>query len=236
MKPSGSPLAGQARSSPRNGTPLFVRDRTQQQRLVSSNTPGSASRDAWNEASSVTSDGASSAVSVTSSYRHHHGGPFMSPQSYPVPQTPLPVLVKDAQHKPKTLGSFGVLVVGLGGANGTTMLAGVLANRLGRHWYGPKGEPMTPNYYGCITQLQQKGVHGGVGYKDRVKGLADASMAAIGGWVRSVFRMQAGNLSLSTGLCVAALIYAILVPLTQCSFLLAVLVRFSVSLSLLLAF
>jgi myo-inositol-1-phosphate synthase len=130
----------------------------------------------------VTSDGASSAVSVTSSYRHHHGGPFMSPQSYPVPQTPLPVLVKDAQHKPKTLGSFGVLVVGLGGANGTTMLAGVLANRLGRHWYGPKGEPMTPNYYGCITQLQQKGVHGGVGYKDRVKGLADASMAAIGGW------------------------------------------------------
>eukprot|EP00522_Entomoneis_paludosa_P008807 CAMPEP_0172449020 /NCGR_PEP_ID=MMETSP1065-20121228/7853_1 /TAXON_ID=265537 /ORGANISM="Amphiprora paludosa, Strain CCMP125" /LENGTH=1122 /DNA_ID=CAMNT_0013200619 /DNA_START=161 /DNA_END=3529 /DNA_ORIENTATION=- len=121
-----------------------------------------------------------SVFSMASSYRHQSNGPFAPPTS--APEKPQPVLVKDSQHKPKTLGSFGVLIVGLGGANGTTLLAGVLANRLKMDWHGPKGEPMTANYYGCITQLNQKGVHGGVGYRDKVKGLADASMAAIGGW------------------------------------------------------
>jgi len=76
----------------------------------------------------------------------------------------------------------GLLIVGLGGANGTTLLAGVLANRLDLQWYGPQGQRMSPNYYGCITQLDQRGVHGGVGYRDRLRGLADASKAAIGGW------------------------------------------------------
>ena len=64
------------------------------------------------------------------------------------------------------------------------MLAGILANRLNIEWRGAKGEPMTPNYNGCITQLDQKG--GGVGYRNVVKGLADASMAAVGGWVRKL--------------------------------------------------
>ena len=94
---------------------------------------------------------------------------------------PKPVLVKDQTHVPKTMGSIGLMIVGLGGANGTTMLAGILANRLNINWRGARGEPMKPNYYGCITQLNSKG--GGVGYKDRIKGLADASMAAVGGWV-----------------------------------------------------
>lgn len=119
-----------------------------------------------------------STFSMTSTYRHQQTGPFM----VTTPEAPQPVLVKDAKHKPKTLGSFGILVVGLGGANGTTLLAGVLANRLKLNWHGPRGEPMTANYYGCITQLKQKGMYGGVGYRDKVKGLADASMAAIGGW------------------------------------------------------
>ena len=83
---------------------------------------------------------------------------------------------------PKAESPFGVLVVGLGGANGTTMLAGILANRLSIDWHGPKGEPMTPNYYGCITQLDSRGVHGGVGYRNVVRGLADASKCAVGGW------------------------------------------------------
>ena len=79
----------------------------------------------------------------------------------------------------------GLLIVGLGGANGTTLLAGVLANRRNVEWRGSKGEKMTPNYYGCITQLNQRGVYGGVGYKDKIQsGLADANNAAIGGWVR----------------------------------------------------
>jgi hypothetical protein len=118
-----------------------------------------------------------SAVSIASSFRHSH---WVAPL---VPPKPEPVLVKDSSHKPKTTGSFGMLIVGLGGANGSTLLAGVLANRLRVDWHGPLGEARTPNYYGCITQLNQRGVYGGVGYKDRVKGLADASMAAIGGWV-----------------------------------------------------
>jgi myo-inositol-1-phosphate synthase len=63
------------------------------------------------------------------------------------------------------------------------MLAGILANRNNIKWHGPRGEgPLDSNYYGCITQLNQRGVHGGVGYKDKVPGLADASMAAVGGW------------------------------------------------------
>lgn len=119
-----------------------------------------------------------SSVSVTSSYRHHNS--LFAPQ---VPAKPEPVLVRDASHTPKTTGSFGVLIVGLGGANGTTLLSGVIANRCQLEWYGPYGERREANYNGCITQLNQRGVHGGVGYKDRVKGLADANMAAVGGWV-----------------------------------------------------
>jgi hypothetical protein len=87
----------------------------------------------------------------------------------------------DEDHQPKTRGSLGILIVGLGGANGTTLLAGAMANRQDIKWRGPKGEQRSANYYGCITQLNQKG--GGVGYKDRIKGLADFSMAAVGGWV-----------------------------------------------------
>jgi myo-inositol-1-phosphate synthase len=62
------------------------------------------------------------------------------------------------------------------------MLAGILANKLNIDWHGPKGEPMTPNYNGCITQLDSRGVHGGVGYRNVVRGLTDANTCAVGGW------------------------------------------------------
>ena len=95
----------------------------------------------------------------------------------------MPKLTSDTNHVPKTHGSLGILVIGIGGANGTTMLSGILANRHNLKWYGPRGEgPIHANYNGCITQLKSRGVHGGVGYKDRVQGLADANMAAVGGW------------------------------------------------------
>ncbi len=95
----------------------------------------------------------------------------------------MPKLTSDSKHVPKTHGSVGILVIGIGGANGTTMLGGILANRHNIKWYGPQGQgPIHANYNGCITQLNSKGVHGGVGYKDRVQGLADANMAAVGGW------------------------------------------------------
>ena len=120
----------------------------------------------------------SSIHSVTSTFRHHN------PQfSLPTPSTPKPVLTSDTNHKPKTRGSVGIMVVGLGGANGATLLAGILANRLNTQWRGPQGQPMTPNYNGCITQLKQKGKFGGVGFKDKIPGLADVAMAAVGGWV-----------------------------------------------------
>ena len=127
-----------------------------------------------------------SGVSVTSTFRH------ANPQW--LPPTPKdddqPVLLNDSSHTPRTRGSVGILIVGLGGANGTTLLAGVLANRHAVDWKGPHGEPMTPNYNGCITQIPSKGKAGGGGYKHRVKGLADASMAAVGGWVRKQNRTQ----------------------------------------------
>jgi Myo-inositol-1-phosphate synthase len=119
-----------------------------------------------------------SGVSVTSSYRHSNAGPFMQLGSDAMPK---PVLSKDINHKPKTTGSLGILVVGLGGANGCTLAAGVLANRTKLEWHGARGEHMQANWYGCITQLNQKG--GGVGYKNKLRGLADATLAAVGGWV-----------------------------------------------------
>lgn len=119
-----------------------------------------------------------SAYSATTTFRHTNFSPNLASLGKSNPK------LKVSSHKPKTHGSFGVLVVGLGGANGVTMLAGILANRLNIEWRGAKGEPMTPNYNGCITQLDQKG--GGVGYRNVVKGLADASMAAVGGWVRKL--------------------------------------------------
>lgn len=92
-------------------------------------------------------------------------------------------LSSDVDHKPKTTGSFGILVIGLGGANGCTMLAGVLANRNKLKWYGPHGEgPIDANYFGCISQIPERGIHGGVGYKGKIHGLSDANLAAIGGW------------------------------------------------------
>lgn len=97
------------------------------------------------------------------------------------PDAPKPVLMTDQEYSPKTRGSLGILIVGLGGANGTTLLAGVVANRHSLNWRGPKGDLRDANYNGCITQLNQKG--GGVGYKDKIKGLANVSMAAVGGWV-----------------------------------------------------
>ena len=111
-----------------------------------------------------------------------------------LPTPPQPVLSKDSQHKPKTTGSVGIMLVGLGGYNGTTLLAGIIANRLNITWRGPLGDIRTPNYNGCITQLKMKG--GGVGYKDRVKGLADATFAAVGGWVsRCLFRNNCDRFS-----------------------------------------
>lgn len=119
-----------------------------------------------------------SGFSMTSTARHKQFAPNVA--------TRVPSLHENqkmtSDDTPKSQCPFGILVVGLGGANGTTMLAGIIANRHNIKWHGPKGEPMAPNYYGCITQLDSRGAHGGVGYRNVVNGLADTNMAAIGGW------------------------------------------------------
>ena len=46
---------------------------------------------------------------------------------------------------------FGVMMVGLGGNNGTTVTAGILANRNHLKWQTKKGE-VSANYYGSFTQ------------------------------------------------------------------------------------
>ena len=48
---------------------------------------------------------------------------------------------------PKT----GVMIVGLGGNNGTTFFGGITANQKGIKWNTKSGE-FQPNYYGSMTQ------------------------------------------------------------------------------------
>jgi myo-inositol-1-phosphate synthase len=73
-------------------------------------------------------------------------------------------------------------VVGLGGNNGVTMLAGFLANNAGLEWESSAAGRVTgPNWNGCITQLPPRGNAGGVGFQGRFP-LAQASTAAVGGW------------------------------------------------------
>mmetsp|Transcript_1547 Transcript_1547/g.2279 ORF Transcript_1547/g.2279 Transcript_1547/m.2279 type:complete len:480 (-) Transcript_1547:1950-3389(-) len=77
---------------------------------------------------------------------------------------------------------IGILIVGIGGNNGVTLLAGMLANNASLSWEtAAAGRVSAPNWNGCITQLEQRGVHGGVGFKGRYP-LADVTTAAVGGW------------------------------------------------------
>ena len=77
-------------------------------------------------------------------------------------------------------GKVGLLIVGLGGNNGVTLVAGHLANRHKLEWEtAAAGRVKAPVWHGCITQLEPRG--GGVGFKGRFD-LASASEAAVGGW------------------------------------------------------
>ncbi len=71
----------------------------------------------------------------------------------------------------------GMLIVGLGGNNGVTLIAGKIANRDGLSWEGaPPAERMHANLLGCITQLG-----GQCGFKDDYP-LAKFADAVVGGW------------------------------------------------------
>ena len=87
----------------------------------------------------------------------------------------MPPANKDASPK-----KIGILIVGLGGNNGVTLLAGYLANKRSLKWEtAAVGRVSSPNWNGCITQLEPRG--GGVGFKGRFP-LSDAGKAAVGGW------------------------------------------------------
>lgn len=75
---------------------------------------------------------------------------------------------------------IGVLIVGLGGNNGVTLLAGCLVNKQNLEWESASaGRVSAPNWNGCVTQLEPRG--GGVGFKGRFP-LSDFTNAAVGGW------------------------------------------------------
>ncbi len=52
---------------------------------------------------------------------------------------------------------LGVMLVGWGGNNGSTVTAAVEANRMGIQWNTKEGTK-TPNYYGSITQASTVGI------------------------------------------------------------------------------
>jgi myo-inositol-1-phosphate synthase len=56
-------------------------------------------------------------------------------------------VIETNTHVPK----LGVMLVGLGGNNGSTMVAGILANKKKISWETKNGK-MSANFYGSLTQ------------------------------------------------------------------------------------
>ncbi len=110
-----------------------------------------------------------------------------------VRRTPVSSPSAQAQHKTDMMVQTvaGILVVGIGGNNGVTLLAGQIANRDKLSWE-TQASRVSANWYGCLTQIPPRGVHGGVGFQGRYEGLASADNAVIGGWdIRSTKLGQA---------------------------------------------
>ena len=80
---------------------------------------------------------------------------------------------------------MGILIVGLGGNNGVTLLAGMMANTRHLSWEtstsgGSGGRVSAPNWGGCITQLSPKGQHGtGGGFQQQQHQLDGAGFELI---------------------------------------------------------
>ena len=76
----------------------------------------------------------------------------------------------------------GLLIVGLGGYNGTVLLAGLMAHRHSLKWEGPHGEPRSGEgeMLGCVTQVGGRGT-GWRGVKD-LGDFAEAKDIKVGGW------------------------------------------------------
>jgi len=82
---------------------------------------------------------------------------------------------------------LGVMLIGLGGNNGSTVVGGVIANREGISWETKEG-PQTPNYYGSITQSSTVRIGADSNFEDTyvpLKALlpmVEMNDIVIGGW------------------------------------------------------
>eukprot|EP01016_Furgasonia_blochmanni_P055984 TRINITY_DN9453_c0_g1_i2.p1 TRINITY_DN9453_c0_g1~~TRINITY_DN9453_c0_g1_i2.p1 ORF type:complete len:600 (-),score=255.32 TRINITY_DN9453_c0_g1_i2:748-2547(-) len=84
---------------------------------------------------------------LLSKYTHSVSEVTMEGQKYKIVPKNTDYTFKTCTKVPK----LGVMLVGLGGNNGTTFLGGVLANKMNITWNTKKGVNQ-PNFYGSITQ------------------------------------------------------------------------------------
>jgi hypothetical protein len=65
-------------------------------------------------------------------------------------------VTKEYQFKTtRAVPKLGVMLVGLGGNNGSTLTAGLIANREGLKWRTPGGE-QSANYFGSLLQVRSR--------------------------------------------------------------------------------
>lgn len=86
--------------------------------------------------------------SLVTKYNYQHSTAIKTPDSQ------VQVLVHDEEFEFKTnmkVPRLGLMMVGLGGNNGTTITGGFLANKHNITWTDKKGEH-SPNFLGSITQ------------------------------------------------------------------------------------
>jgi len=82
----------------------------------------------------------------------------------------------------KRVSKLGVMIVGIGGSNGTTLIGGILANRENIAWQTRRGL-QHPNYYGSYTQSSCIDLGGGhyVPFKDLIS-MVDPNHIVFSGW------------------------------------------------------
>jgi len=84
---------------------------------------------------------------IVADYRYESTSAEIKGDTVLIRPTATKYTFKTERKVPRT----GVMIVGLGGNNGSTFMAGVLANREGLTWRTKDGVK-TPNYYGSLTQ------------------------------------------------------------------------------------
>mmetsp|Transcript_505 Transcript_505/g.1242 ORF Transcript_505/g.1242 Transcript_505/m.1242 type:complete len:522 (+) Transcript_505:290-1855(+) len=85
---------------------------------------------------------------IASTYSYATTGVSVDRASGKITATPKE---KEVQFKTqRKVGKVGAMIVGLGGNNGSTLVAGILANKLGLEWRTKEGV-QKPNYFGSVT-------------------------------------------------------------------------------------